>query len=1075
MCCDADADDKLRRSSLVKLRKLAAAHQSVASRAVECNTRSVGSTSIDHDRSGDDIKLGRDPVDDSKVPSASRGAKLVVPQRQSSLRRNEILTPSQQIINHQPSSLLRLIDKQDVDGGIKAKKRVTFQDQHMIQMHHLPSSKRSFMPNKLLNNGRDEVSIMNKSSSKNREVVRGERSSNNSEHLGGHDDDAAIVAKVSSRNSIAQKMRHTRMESMRQVVSTAAYASVSAATRMESMRNIKDLSLLQVVSTAADATASAATKMNKVGFKCAAFTGDGRKFRTWKHRTQEHSAPLKEIANPNSNDLNDGDEPTGFSKHHHFIASTLAEVDGENIDPLLQTDTAYSNSLYSEMRSNGGNFSGVDDEGGSVTASVSKGDELVVPQSSLLRNDLAFCSDVSNNSGNFSGADDEGDSVTASVSKGVELVAPQSTLLRNDLAFRSEVSNNGGNFSGVDDEGDSVTASVSKGVELVATESTLLRNDLAFRSEVSNNGGNCSGVDDDDGSGTASVSRGVELVAPESNDLVRQVQHRNCDPPLIPGLRTFEQNHSMSALLLKTSESCQDVEVDDEVRKLGQENMPCNVAGTLEHRVDKGLVSLRRSRGLLSVQNAEPNDGREKKYVARLRKLAASHYSRCECTDDADGGFEVALLDTLTDSPKGVDEICCTDQFSGGQRMLKEYVTSVDNYVIDEKEDAIEVLGQEEVYECYGCDYIKRQDSCLEFEGFVQRRQQTTRSTHLRHPRRLASKLIQKVMPTDLDRNSSLSVTIEEIGPSASNSVSSVIVPINTVRIAVHPDSDTSFSNFDSMSAVYSRDQEKMFDRKTCTEKEWVSIPDDIDSVAVQSELTANTDPMDIHDLTSWNFTLPRVNSPPTTTAQDCNYGNDLESAYENFGIEQPIPVKLKVEKKGAGFDSKWGRVLSRSNPVDVDHVSVSNTSLATDGSMKKASDGNADLLVRLDDFGFDWLCGDVNHGDGIPRACPAEIALEGIFDDVGNQISDLLPLCDNVVYVNDENHDCQTEFDGWTEYDAWTECADKTIDDATMCDDIAIPVPKEAVAKTNAIRLQSVLFVAPNVKHLRSMKKILR
>ena len=942
MCCDADADDKLRRSSLVKLRKLAAAHQSVASRAVECNTRSVGSPSIDHDRSGDDIKLGGGPFDDSKVPSASRGAKLVVPQRQSSLRRNEILTPSQQIIKHQPSSLLRSIEKQDVDGGIKAKKRVTFQDQQKIQMHHLPSTKRSFMQNKLLSYGRDEVSILNKSSSKIREVIRGDRSSNNSEHLGGHDDDAASVAKVSSRNSIAQKMRQTRMESMRQVVSTAADASVSAATRMESMRNIKDLSLLQVVSTAADATASAATKMNKFGFKCAAFTGDGRNFRTWKHRTQEHSAPLQEIANPNSNDFNDGDEPTGSSKHHQFIASTLAEVDGENIDPLLQTDTAYSNSLYSEMRSNGGNFRGVDDEG---------------------------------------------DSVTASVSKGVELIAPQSTLLRNDL--------------------------------------------------------------------------------------VRQVQHQNSDPPLIPGLRTFEQKQSMSALLLKTSESCQDVEVE-EVRKLEQENMPCSVAGTLEHRVDKRLVSLRRSRGLLSVQHAESNDGREKKYVARLRKLAASHCSRGDRTDNVDGGFEVAWLDTLADSPKGVDELCCTGQFSEGRCMLKEDVSSVDNYVIAAKEDAIEVRGQEEIYED-GCDSIERQESCLAVDGFVQRCQQTTRGAHLRHPRRLASKLIQKVVPSDVDRNSSLSVTIEEIGPSASNSVSSVTAPINTVRIAVHPDSDTSFSNFDSMSAVYSHDQEKMFDRKTCTEKEWVSIPEDIDSVAVQSELTANTDPMDIHDLTNWNFTLPRVNSSLTTTTRDCNYANDLESAYENFGIEQPIPEKLKVEKIEGGVDSKWARILSRSNPVDVDHVSVSNTSLATDGSMKKGVDGNADLLVRLDDFGFDWLCGDVNHGDGIPRACPAEIVLEGIFDDVGNQISDLLPLCDNAVYVSDENHDCQTEFDGWTEYDAWTECADKTIDDATMCDDKAIPVPKEAVAKTNAIRLQSVLFVAPNVTHLRSMKKILR
>ena len=203
--------------------------------------------------------------------------------------------------------------------------------------------------------------------------------------------------------------------------------------------------------------------------------------------------------------------------------------------------------------------------------------------------------------------------------------------------------------------------------------------------------------------------------------------------------------------------------------------------------------------------------------------------------------------------------------------------TSVENDLNREEENEIEYLGYEDMNEYGGtadsCDSMECREIVSSFEITEFRSHHMARNTYLRHPRRLVSKFMQKVKPSEVAKISSLS-SQEEV--STSNSVCSTeMAPLKNVMIPADQSSDTSSTNdIDSMSAVYSQDQEKMFDREMCTKTEWVSIPDDVDSVAAKSALTANTDPMDIHDLTSWNFSLPHENFRPVATTRDCNYGN---------------------------------------------------------------------------------------------------------------------------------------------------------------------------------------------------------
>jgi hypothetical protein len=936
-------DDKLRKRSLVKLRTLAAAHQSCASCAVECNfnensTNNTGRVNSPSSASACDRNNNFcgfiNEADSVLVPLASKGVELVVPQQ--NLRRDELLcTPLHQIINnHQPLALLRRstsslksTNRPEEDGEMRTKTCVTFQDDRQANPELCqPATKLSLMQRKILSNCND-VNILANFASKNGVVTNkhrhggGKRLSSTSERQ-----DDATFANALPRSLIVQKMKHHRSESL---------------------QSIKDLSLLQLVSIAADVTATAADAT-----ACAAKSmRESERYRAMKHLIQEHFAPLQ--ADVKSN-CKEEDTPNISSGQKKIIYSTPSQRH-------TNTDYAAKSMSKGDFNSSATTSDGCHSRKHQVQINLAPLQEI--RESNCQKSDEAqlACS--------VKDAEVDGENIGPTNHSDHNIYSAITNVLSNDGI-------NGGNFGILDSEGDSVVAP-SMGVKLVAPQSSLLR-----------------------------------------NKLVRQLQRKNRDSP-----------QSVSTLSLNTKDSCQAIEVEDEKKKMGereQGNIPCNVTGALERRVDERLDPLRRNRG--SFTHAKTKNESEKKYVARLRKLAASHqalvrttvdeskdippctlnnfYSRRDGDDKIDSGVEVACLDALIDKPKGVDELCSTDEFGDGQSLLKQDAASVENDLIREKEDAIEELEYDYGSTAHSCNSMGCRENFSSFEG--------EQNTYLRKPRRLVSKLILKIKPSDLGKISDQF-------------------------------SDTSSSNYDSISAVYSKDQEKMYDHKMYTKMEWVSIPDDADSVAAKSALTASTDPIDIHDLTSWNFSVPSEYFRPIATARDCNYGHDLDSEYEKFGVEQLC-----------------------SDPIDLDDVSVGHTSLATDDCTRRTNAVH-ESLVRLDDFGLDWLCGEVNHIEDRLARQP-EGTLERMIDNIGNQVSDLLP-CDGANHDR-ELGDGQTEFDGWTEFDGSIECFSNSIEDSTLCDDRATPIPNEALVKTSAIRLQSVLFIASNTKHPK-LKKI--
>lgn len=523
------------------------------------------------------------------------------------------------------------------------------------------------------------------------------------------------------------------------------------------------------------------------------------------------------------------------------------------------------------------------------------------------------------------------------------------------------------------------------------------------------NGDSCnsSDVDYDDDPVSSTASRGVEEVAPHSS---------NCLAALAPPLQQRQRLHpSLIPIPGLRRIELPTLSLKKKDSRQEVEEVPCNAAGGLGHQVED-LIPLRRTEEL-SLPHGVTQLKSEKKYMITV---VDDNYviNRDDDGNTIDGGVEFASLyddhigrDTSNESPKGVDEL---------------------RYV-----------------------YQLTDDQCL----------------HTHHRRSsMYSKLIKTIKPGDTGKNTPVSMISDEVCTVSSASVcSSVSASLNYVTIQV-PLDNTSSSSIDSMSAVYSHDQDKMLDRTMFTTTESVPIPDDADSAAAESASTAKTDPIDIHELTSWTFAIR--DRPSVATARDCNYGNDLESVYENFGIEQQLGLKLNIGCIGDKLGNNKSPYLPRSKPVDVDDVSTSHTSLATEDSRRR-SQGVSETLVRFDDLNFDWLCGDVN-GEG-KRVCHAEAALERIFDDVGNEISDLIPFFDGAMHAirecRDDNNDCHTEFDCWTEFDGSTECAGNTVDGNTVKESGS--APKEAIAETNAIRMQSVLFVAPNVKK-NSMIKIL-
>ena len=348
-------------------------------------------------------------------------------------------------------------------------------------------------------------------------------------------------------------------------------------------------------------------------------------------------------------------------------------------------------------------------------------------------------------------------------------------------------------------------------------------------------------------------------------------------------------------------------------------------------------------------------------------------------------------------------------------------------------------------------------------------------------------------------------------------------------------------SDINSMSAIYSQDTAKHHERQLCTtdilrEGHTTNIIEDFDkdSIAAESELTNDTP--DIHYLSRIDFNFNRFGvggknniisgegSSKQSPTRDCNYGNTMEKAYEDFGVErQLVPLNENGKKPprppfvaGMKLSIKAlsGRPFPLSNPIDVDEMSTSMTAASfADMSQKstvskRSSEEDCENamveLVKLDNLKWlidcgngldcigendDFTChnGGITEGGGAGRSGRGAIAdWDGDFDKIKVDQFNFDSLLDVMDYAINgkacDDYDCQTEygcdqteFGGKTvdtktvdleEYDDGEESAWMRNDNSDEHDsqNTALPPPqKEAVANTDAIRMQSVVFLAPN------------
>jgi len=382
-----------------------------------------------------------------------------------------------------------------------------------------------------------------------------------------------------------------------------------------------------------------------------------------------------------------------------------------------------------------------------------------------------------------------------------------------------------------------------------------------------------------------------------------------------------------------------------------------------------------------------------------------------------------------------------------------------------------------------------------------------------------------------------------------------------------HSEEEQEEEDINSMSAIYSQDEEKMFERKFCTITENV-FPENFNngatneggedggkSVTDESELTGNSvTPIDIHYLSrlehltlnglkgKWKSGLAEINSNwnskhsnKEAATHDCNYGNSVEAAYEDFGIErQLVPLnengkkmsfaEMKMMQRSAKQPSpSLSRPFRVSNPIDVDEVS---TSVTVKGGNDWENNAMADL-VKLDNMKWLMNCGVCGDIDGEPYiTCgtgansnnskshdseESEARLDRI-DKINVDrfnIEKFLDVMDYALTGYDkacEMDDCQTEYDGKTvDDDCRTEYDGKTVDGYDDGDESAwhhgdlddvesvwndnrgeddngdnsqkttyMP-QKEVATNTDAIRMHQVVFVSPNANNPSSTIGLLR
>jgi hypothetical protein len=296
------------------------------------------------------------------------------------------------------------------------------------------------------------------------------------------------------------------------------------------------------------------------------------------------------------------------------------------------------------------------------------------------------------------------------------------------------------------------------------------------------------------------------------------------------------------------------------------------------------------------------------------------------------------------------------------------------------------------------------------------------------------------------------------------------------------PSMNSSVPSVDSMSAIYSQDEHKMFQRMKCREKNIILVDYRSPSAySAKSEITRDSTDSVRHML-RWDLAIPPLpeEDQQQQRANDCKNRNTLESAHEDIGIELQLVRETNTDITQCSKSSKVGRKMRSSggnlfrdssgpmihhNLVDVDEVSVSVAS--------QRSNGNIESLTGLHNlcscFYGDY--GDVID-DGDDCSSKGEVVEITGLDKLLNAINDskLLVEYDDEFYsewysaVDDES----------LTYDCGESIAVEEGKDFNLSTKSSPPRPKEAVANMDATKINSVVFVAPYVDDPRMTIRLL-
>ena len=285
-------------------------------------------------------------------------------------------------------------------------------------------------------------------------------------------------------------------------------------------------------------------------------------------------------------------------------------------------------------------------------------------------------------------------------------------------------------------------------------------------------------------------------------------------------------------------------------------------------------------------------------------------------------------------------------------------------------------------------------------------------------------------------------------------------------EISVPSSMNSSAPSVDSMSAIYSQDEHKMLQRTKCTEKNIILLDYHSPSAcSAKSEMTSDSTES-VHHMLGWDFAIP----PPLDEdqqqqeqkARDCNYGNALESAYEDFGIERQLvrethtnvtqskssKVGRKMRLLGGNFNRDNSCQVIRQRLVDVDAVSLSVAS--------QISNGNIESMIGMNNL---RNCFDGDYGDVVDDGDDDTSKGEEV------QISGLDQLFDAII---------DSKLLGELTYDCGESITVEEGEDINVRKKSSPPCPKEAIANTDAVKMKSVVFVAPNVDNPRSTIRFL-